>query len=99
MTICFRAYGNWTEQGWNVRIHGNVYKQPNISEERLNDLANMFLIGTDINELTLPEQQQARNMTASIFVVQQGNVNVTVNFKNDFDIRQNINSSVTNAVS
>ena len=22
-------YANWTDQGWNVRFHGNVYKQPN----------------------------------------------------------------------
>lgn len=91
------AYGNWTEQGWNVRVHGNVYKQPNISEERLDSLANVFLIGTDIDELTIPEQRQARNLTASIFVVQQPDVNVTIHFENDVDVRPDASGGVINA--
>ncbi|KAF2152594.1 hypothetical protein K461DRAFT_313255 [Myriangium duriaei CBS 260.36] len=70
-------YANWTDQGWNVRFHGNVYKQPNTSTEKLNDLANVFLIGTDIQDLPADQQDQARNLTAEIFVVQQGNVNVS----------------------
>ncbi|OTA96331.1 hypothetical protein M434DRAFT_392989 [Hypoxylon sp. CO27-5] len=91
------AYANWTEQGWNVRIHGNVYKQPNISQERLDDLANVFLIGTDIDELSEPEQRQARNLTASIFVVQQPDLNVTINFENDVDVRSDASGGVINA--
>ncbi|KAI0007531.1 hypothetical protein F4779DRAFT_591664 [Xylariaceae sp. FL0662B] len=91
------AYGNWTEQGWNVRIHGNVYKQPNISQEKLDDLANVFLIGTDIDELSAPEQDQARNVTASIFVVQQDDQNVTINFVNDVDVRPDASGGVINA--
>ncbi|KAI6084227.1 hypothetical protein F4821DRAFT_243242 [Hypoxylon rubiginosum] len=91
------AYGNWTEQGWNVRVHGNVYKQPNISEEKLDDLANVFLIGTDIDELTIPEQRQARNLTAEIFVVQQKDRNVTINFVNDVDVRPDASGGVINA--
>ncbi|KAI1084654.1 hypothetical protein F5B20DRAFT_522641 [Whalleya microplaca] len=91
------AYGNWTDQGWNVRIHGNVYKQPNTSREKLDDLANIFLIGTDIDELSIPEQDQARNVTASIFVVQQGDRNVTINFENDVDVRPDASGGVVNA--
>ncbi|KAI1106454.1 hypothetical protein F4804DRAFT_30051 [Jackrogersella minutella] len=91
------AYANWTEQGWNVRIHGNVYKQPNISQERLDELANVFLVGTDIDELSQPEQTQARNLTAEIFVVQQGDVNVTINFENDVDVRPDASGGVVNA--
>ncbi|KAI0830913.1 hypothetical protein F5Y06DRAFT_281832 [Hypoxylon sp. FL0890] len=91
------AYANWTEQGWNVRIHGNVYKQPNISRERLDELANVFLIGTDIDDLSEPEQRQARNLTASIFVVQQPDVNVTINFENDVEIRPDASGGVVNA--
>lgn len=71
-------YGNWTDQGWNIRFHGNVYKQPNTSTEKLNDLANVFLIGTDIEDLPTSQQDQARNLTASIFVVQQGNETVNM---------------------
>jgi hypothetical protein len=70
-------YANWTDAGWNVRFHGNVYKQPDISTESLDDLANVFLIGTDIEDLPPDQQDQARNMTASIFVVQQSDVNVS----------------------
>jgi len=69
-------YANWTQQGWNIRFHGNVYKQPNTSEEKLNDLANIFLIGTDIEDLPQDQQENARNLTASIFVLQQGDVEV-----------------------
>lgn len=28
-------YANWTSSGWNIRFHGNVYKQPNTSTEDL----------------------------------------------------------------
>ena len=70
-------YANWTSQGWNIRFHGNVYKQPNTSEEKLNDLSNIFLIGTDIEDLPQEQQENARNLTASIFVLQQDNVNVS----------------------
>ncbi|KAI0602322.1 hypothetical protein F4775DRAFT_581673 [Biscogniauxia sp. FL1348] len=91
------GYANWTEQGWNVRVHGNVYKQPNISQEKLDDLADIFLIGTSIDELQPNEQTQARNLTASIFVVQQGDLNVTINFVNDVNVRPNASGGVINA--
>ncbi|KAF2759888.1 hypothetical protein EJ05DRAFT_474930 [Pseudovirgaria hyperparasitica] len=70
-------YANWTDQGWNVRFHGNVYKQPNISQEKLDDLANVFLIGTDISDLPDEQKANARNLTASIFIVQQSDQNVS----------------------
>ncbi|KAI1471163.1 uncharacterized protein F4812DRAFT_168457 [Daldinia caldariorum] len=91
------AYANWTEDGWNVRVHGNVYKQPDISEEKLNDLTDVFLVDTDIDELSIPEQRQARNLTASIFVVQQGDMNVTIDFVNDVDVRPDASGGVINA--
>lgn len=70
-------YANYTDQGWNVRFHGNIYKQPNTSQADLNDLANKFLIDTSISQLPASQADQARNVTAEIFVVQQGNVNVS----------------------
>ncbi|KAI8960498.1 hypothetical protein F5Y11DRAFT_329777 [Daldinia sp. FL1419] len=91
------AYANWTDDGWNVRIHGNVYKQPDISQKKLDDLADVFLVGTDIDELSEPEQRQARNLTASIFVVQQGGMNVTIDFVNDVDVRPDASGGVVNA--
>ncbi|KAJ5663493.1 hypothetical protein N7507_004224 [Penicillium longicatenatum] len=69
-------YANWTNSGWNVRFHGNVYKQPNTSVSDLNKLANVFLVGTSISDLPESQQDQARNLTAEIFVVQQPDVAV-----------------------
>lgn len=58
-----------------------VYKQPNTSQSKLDDLANIFLIGTDISQLPPDQQANARNLTASIFVVQQGNQNVSMHLE------------------
>ncbi|KAF2743838.1 hypothetical protein M011DRAFT_409664 [Sporormia fimetaria CBS 119925] len=74
-------YANWTDQGWNVRFHGNVYKQPDISLEKIDDLANIFLIDVDIKDLPPNEQEQARNLTRSIFIVQQGDKNVSMHLE------------------
>ena len=71
-------YANWTAQGWNVRFHGNVYKQPNTSNETLDKLADdLFIYGTKLSDLPESQQAQARNLTAEIFVLQQGSVNVS----------------------
>lgn len=70
-------YANYTDNGWNVRFHGNIYKQPNISMGTLNDLTNAFLIDTSVEKLPASQADQARNVTRSIFVVQQGDVNVS----------------------
>jgi hypothetical protein len=71
-------YANWTDKGWNVRFHGNVYKFPNISQDKIDDLANDFLIGTEVSKLDAEGQAQARNLTRSIYVVQQGDQNVSM---------------------
>lgn len=75
------GYGNWTETGWNLRLHGNIFKQPNISDDKINDLANIFLIDTSVEELPPSQSAQAVNLTRSIFVVQQDEVNVTVDIE------------------
>lgn len=91
------GYANWTEAGWNARIHGNVYKQPNISRSKLDSLANKFLIGVDIDELPESQQDQARNLTAEIFVVQQSNESVAMHFVNNVDVRPDASGGVINA--
>ena len=76
------GYGNWTDIGWNLRIHGNVYKIPDISNDTIDNLANKFIIGsTPVNQLPPAESAQAVNLTREIFVVQQDHVNVTVNIQ------------------
>lgn len=64
-----------------MRFHGNVFKQPNISSSKLDDLANGFLVGTSVQSLPPSQASQARNLTAEIFVLQQSNQNVTFNLK------------------
>lgn len=91
------GYANWTEQGWNVRVHGNVFKQPNITQEKVDDLANVFLIDTDIDSLPADQQAQARNLTREIFVVQQSDLNVTINFVNDVTVDPDASGGVIDA--
>ncbi|KAE9972791.1 hypothetical protein BLS_003897 [Venturia inaequalis] len=74
-------YGNWTNDGWQIRFRGNVYKQPNTNQSKLDSLANIFLIGTDIQDLPADQQTQARNLTAEIFVVQQSNQTVPMHLE------------------
>ncbi|KAI4599190.1 hypothetical protein KJ359_002149 [Pestalotiopsis sp. 9143b] len=91
------GYANWTDQGWNVRVHGNVFKQPNISQEKVDDLANVFLIDTDVDSLPTDQADQARNLTREIFVVQQKDLNVTINFVNDVSVEPDASGGVINA--
>lgn len=77
------SYANWTAQGWNLRLHGNIYKQPDTPDATLDTLANdFFIFGTNVSDLPTAQQAQARNLTAEIFVLQQGDVNVsTINLE------------------
>ncbi|PFH57327.1 hypothetical protein XA68_15213 [Ophiocordyceps unilateralis] len=90
-------YANWTDEGWNVRVHGNVFKTPNISQDKIDTLANAFLIGVDVDQLQPPEQAQARNLTRSIFIFQQGDKSVTMDFVNDVAVRPNASGGAVNA--
>jgi len=80
-------------------VHGNVYKVPDIPESTLDRLANVFLIDTDIKDIPPASQKQARNMTASIYVVQQEDVNVTIAFTNDRVVDPQGSGGAVNAVS
>lgn len=90
-------YANWTDQGWNVRIHGNIYKRPNISSSKLDDLTNIFLIDTSVSDLPTSQADQARNLTSEIFVLQQHNEQVTINFVNDVTVNPDTDSGAVNA--
>jgi hypothetical protein len=73
------GYGNWTGESWNVRLHGYVYKKPNIPDEKLDELTNIFLIDTSVPELLPDQATQAKDLTADIFVIQQDGVNLKFN--------------------
>ena len=47
----------------------------------MNDLANVFLVGTSVEELPASQASQARNLTAEIFILQQSDQNVTFNLE------------------
>lgn len=77
-----------------------MYKVPDIDQSKIDDLANVFLVGTDIDQLSPSEQAQARNVTRSIFVVQQGDESVTVQFvDNDNILPEEGDGGAINAVS
>ncbi len=78
------GYANWTDKGWNLLVHGQVYKDPELSKEKLNDLANVFLVDTSIEDLQPSEAQQARNLTREIFSVPESDANVTMTFVPNF---------------
>lgn len=91
------SYANWTNSGWNLRIHGNVYKLPNVSQSKVDDLADVFLVGTSVKDLSDTEKAQARNVTRSIFVIQQADKNVTMNLVNDVVVSSNATGGAVNA--
>lgn len=64
----------------------------------MDDLANVFLIDTDVDSLPTDQADQARNLTREIFVVQQKDVNVTINFVNDVSVEPDASGGVINAV-
>lgn len=80
-------------------MHGNVYKLPPADQDEIDDRANDFLIGVDVDELPENEQENARNLTRSIYVVQQGNVSVTMNFVSNVDVEPSSGGGTVNAVS
>jgi len=55
-----------------------VYKQPNPSNETLDRLANVFLSNVEVKDLPQDGQDQARNVTKQIYIVQQEDQNVTM---------------------
>ncbi|KAF5673026.1 actin patch 1 [Fusarium heterosporum] len=91
-------YGNWTNKGWNVRVHGNVYKIPDLSQEKVDDLADVFLVDTSVKDLPKSQQAQARNLTKSIFVVQQDDVQVKMNFVNNVNVSPDESGGAIDAV-
>lgn len=60
----------------------------------MDDLANIFLIGTSIQALPTGQQNQARNLTSEIFVVQQANQNVTFNLIDNYVAPSGLNGGL-----
>jgi hypothetical protein len=57
-------------------------------------LANGFLIGTSIKDLPADQQNQARNLTSEIYVVQQAKQNVTMELVNNYAAPPGLNGGL-----
>ena len=65
-----------------LRFRERVYnspnvKQPDLNREKLDDCANVLLIGTDVGDLPFGPAPQAGNSTAEILMIQQANKDVS----------------------
>jgi hypothetical protein len=69
-----------------------------LSQEKVDDLADVFLIDTSVKDLPKSQQAQARNVTKSIFVVQQDDVQVKMNFVNNVDVSPDESGGAIDAV-
>ncbi|KAG8816921.1 hypothetical protein FRC17_000134 [Serendipita sp. 399] len=65
----FPSYANWTGSGWNVRIHGQAYKQPPASNETLDRISSIFIADLEVSSLNQTGLQQSRNMSASMLAL------------------------------
>lgn len=72
--VSHRGYGNLTNNGWFIRIHGQAYKQalplsgaPSpISQSAIDSATNVFLPDYDVKDLPADQANNARNLTSAI---------------------------------
>ncbi|CAE6462147.1 hypothetical protein ACGC1H_001710 [Rhizoctonia solani] len=63
------GYANWTENGWNNRIHGYVYKNPPATADQLDSAAQVFVPSLDESGFTDANRAMARNVTAALITL------------------------------
>ena len=68
----YRGYANFTNSGWNLRIHGLAYKTPNATPAQLDDISSTFISGYDVKNLNATQLQQSRNMSAALITLLAG---------------------------
>ncbi|TFK48542.1 hypothetical protein OE88DRAFT_1684649 [Heliocybe sulcata] len=67
------SYSNYTEQGWNVRFYGLVYKLPNVSTSDLDSIIN----GLSTSNLNDTQQALLQNRTQDLASVPIANANIS----------------------
>ncbi|KAF2234196.1 hypothetical protein EV356DRAFT_447034 [Viridothelium virens] len=72
------SYGNWTNEGWNLHIHGNIFAQPEgMDSKKVDTWANrIMLFGANIRKMPAEEQELAQNMTKEFLTVPMANHSV-----------------------
>ncbi|KAG8744881.1 hypothetical protein FRC10_009251 [Ceratobasidium sp. 414] len=71
------GYGNWTADGWNVRIHGNAYRNPPATADQLDKASQVFIPSIDESGFTDENRAMARNVTASLLTLPVQNYSLT----------------------
>ncbi|QRV98670.1 hypothetical protein RhiJN_26689 [Ceratobasidium sp. AG-Ba] len=74
------GYANWTETGWNVRLHGAAYRDPPLTTQQLNEAAKPFVPGLDYDTMNDSMKLQARNLTGGIVTVPTDGVYISFDF-------------------
>ncbi|QRW13227.1 hypothetical protein RhiLY_12226 [Ceratobasidium sp. AG-Ba] len=74
------GYANWTETGWNVRLHGAAYRDPPLTTQQLNEAAKPFVPGLDYDTMNDTMKIQARNLTGGIVTVPTDGVYISFDF-------------------
>lgn len=65
----YSGYGNWTANGWNVRIHGSAYRNPPATADQLDAAAQVFVPSLDESGFTDANRAMARNVTAALLTL------------------------------
>jgi hypothetical protein len=81
--ICLcSGYGNWTANGWNVRIHGSAYRNPPATADQLDAASQAFVPSLDESGFTDANRAMARNVTAALITlpVQNYSLQFTLNY-------------------
>ncbi|KAG8969564.1 hypothetical protein FRC03_002003 [Tulasnella sp. 419] len=60
------GYANWTSKGWNLRVHGRVYRNLPFTEDRLDDVASAMIPGFSRHNWTVDMRDSARNSTLAL---------------------------------
>ena len=64
------SYGNWTDEGWRLHVHGNIVHQPDPKEETLSRWARRILLfSKKWHDLQEREQALARNISAELLTL------------------------------
>ncbi|KAG8718169.1 hypothetical protein FRC09_013065 [Ceratobasidium sp. 395] len=74
------GYANWTETGWNVRLHGAAYRDPPLVASQLDDAAKRFVPDLDYDSMNDTMKTQARNLTSGISTVPTEDVYLSFDF-------------------
>ncbi|KAG9127068.1 hypothetical protein FRC07_000791 [Ceratobasidium sp. 392] len=74
------GYANWTETGWNVRLHGATYRAPPLMTAQLDAAAKVFVPNLDYDSMNETMKVQARNLTGGIATVPTEDVYLSFDF-------------------